>query len=46
MTSFDQFQRPTWAEINLDNLAANFNSVRRKVSPVARVLAVLKANAY
>jgi alanine racemase len=39
-------RRPTWAEIDLDNLAANFNRVRQRVSPVARVMAVLKANAY
>lgn len=39
-------RRPTWAEIDLDNLAANFNRVRQRVSPVARVMAVIKANAY
>ena len=38
--------RPTWAEIDLNNLAANFNRIRRRVTPVARVMAVLKANAY
>jgi alanine racemase len=38
--------RPTWAEIDLDNLVANFNRVRRLVTPAARVMAVLKANAY
>ncbi len=39
-------RRPTWAEIDLNNLAANFNRVRQRVSPVARVMAVVKANAY
>jgi alanine racemase len=39
-------RRPTWAEIDLNNLAANFNRIRRRVTPVARVMAVLKANAY
>ena len=39
-------RRPTWAEIDLDNLAANFNKVRNRVSPAARVMAVVKANAY
>ena len=39
-------RRPTWAEIDLNNLAANFNRVRERVSPVARVMAVIKANAY
>ena len=39
-------RRPTWAEIDFNNLAANFNRVRQRVSPVARVMAVVKANAY
>jgi alanine racemase len=39
-------RRPTWAEIDLNNLAANFNRVRQRVTPVARIMAVLKANAY
>ena len=39
-------RRPTWAEIDLNNLAANFNQVKQLVSPAARVMAVLKANAY
>ena len=39
-------RRPTWAEIDLNNLAANFNRVRERVSPVARVMAVIKGNAY
>jgi alanine racemase len=39
-------RRPTWAEIDLNNLAANFNRLRQRVTPAARVMAVLKANAY
>jgi alanine racemase len=39
-------RRPTWAEINLNNLASNFNQVKKHVSPAARVMAVIKANAY
>ena len=39
-------RRPTWAEIDLNNLASNFNRVRRRVTPAARVMAVVKANAY
>ena len=42
----DLVRRPTWAEINLENLAANFNQVKTLVSPAARVMAVVKANAY
>jgi len=39
-------RRPTWAEIDLNNLAANFNRIKQHVSPAARVMAVVKANAY
>ncbi|HJP91298.1 MAG TPA: alanine racemase [Pyrinomonadaceae bacterium] len=39
-------RRPTWAEIDLDKLASNFNQVKKLVSPSARVMAVVKANAY
>ena len=38
--------RPTWAEIHLDNLAANFKQIRNLVSPAARVMAIVKADAY
>jgi alanine racemase len=39
-------RRPTWAEIDLNHLAANFKQVKQRVGPVARVMAVVKANAY
>ena len=39
-------RRPTWAEIDRNNLAANFKRVKQRVTPAARVMAVLKANAY
>lgn len=38
--------RPTWAEIDLDALAANLHAVRRQVGPGVKVAAVVKANAY
>ncbi|HEU4712278.1 MAG TPA: alanine racemase [Pyrinomonadaceae bacterium] len=38
--------RPTWAEIHLDNLASNFKQIRSLVSPSARIMAVVKADAY
>jgi alanine racemase len=38
--------RPTWAEIDLDALAANFSLIKRKVGPSVRVMAVVKADAY
>jgi alanine racemase len=39
-------QRPTWAEINLDALAANFQTIRERVGPSVDVMAVIKADAY
>jgi alanine racemase len=39
-------RRPTWSEIDLDALAANFSLVRQRVGPEIGVLAVVKANAY
>jgi alanine racemase len=38
--------RPTWAEIDLGALAANFHVVRDRVHPDVKVMAVVKANAY
>ena len=38
--------RPTWAEIDLEALAANFHIVKEKVGPDVNVMAVVKANAY
>jgi len=51
MTSFPDPQpevprRPTWAEIDLNQLAANFNQIKNRVGSTARVMAVVKANAY
>ena len=39
-------RRPTWAEIDLNHLASNFKRVKQRVGPVARMMAVVKANAY
>src|SRR5205085_11788232 len=44
--SESQGQRPTWAEIDLDALAANLRTVRRVVGPAIKVMAVVKADAY
>ena len=38
-------QRPTWAEINLENLAHNFHSAKRFIGGV-KYMAVVKADAY
>lgn len=39
-------ERPTRAEIDLNQLAANFNQVKKRVGTTARIMAVVKANAY
>ncbi len=38
--------RPTWAEIDLDALAANLQTVRAIIGPAVKVMAVVKADAY
>lgn len=38
--------RPTWAEINLKNLAFNFHSVKKFVGENIKYMAVVKADAY
>lgn len=39
-------RRPTWADIDLDALGANFNAVRRTVGPGVKLMGVVKADAY
>lgn len=39
-------QRPTWAEINLDNLAFNFHSVKKFIGAETKYMAVVKADGY
>ena len=38
--------RPTWARINLKNLAYNFNQVKKSVSPETKIMVTVKADAY
>jgi alanine racemase len=38
--------RPTWAEINLDSLAANFHSIKQRVGEDVQVMPMVKADAY
>src|SRR5215213_119659 len=38
--------RPTWAEINLDNLAFNFRSAKNFIGADPKYMAVVKADAY
>lgn len=37
---------PIWAEIDLNAIVHNLNEVKRVIKPGARIMAVLKANAY
>ncbi|HYP29206.1 MAG TPA: alanine racemase [Blastocatellia bacterium] len=39
-------RRPTWAEINLENLAHNFRVTKAEVGPSVSVMPAVKANAY
>src|SRR5207253_7943831 len=39
-------RRPTWAEINLQALADNFQAVRERVHTQVKIMAVVKADAY
>ena len=38
--------RRTWAEIDLDALAHNYQQARRKIGPNVKYLGVVKADAY
>lgn len=38
--------RPAWAEIDLGAIAHNLREIRRITQPQARIMAVVKANAY
>ena len=39
-------KRPTWAEINLDNLVHNFRLMKSAAAPGGAILAAVKADAY
>lgn len=38
--------RRTWAEINLDNIEHNYNLIRKKANPKAKICCVIKADGY
>lgn len=38
--------RPTWAEINLGNLAHNFKQIKKILAPETKVMVTIKADAY
>lgn len=41
-----RFYRPTWAEINLGNLAHNFMQIKKLLAPKVKVMVCIKADAY
>lgn len=41
-----RYYRPTWAEIDLDNLAYNLKQVKKLLSPGTKVMVTVKADAY
>jgi len=38
--------RPTWAEINLKNLAYNYSRIKKKLPSTVKIMACVKADAY
>jgi alanine racemase len=38
--------RPTWAEINLDNLKHNFKQIKNLLAPKTKIMITVKADAY
>ncbi|MFH0763048.1 MAG: alanine racemase [Candidatus Omnitrophota bacterium] len=38
--------RPTWAEVNLNNLEFNLSQIKKMVSPRTKIMACVKADAY
>lgn len=41
-----RYYRPTWAEINLDNLEHNFSEIKKLVAPPVKIMVIVKADAY
>lgn len=46
MITSKHYLRPTWAEINLDNLKYNVKELKRIINKKTRICAVVKADAY
>lgn len=42
----ESIQKRTWAEVSLDNIAHNYNEIRKRLPEGCRFLAVVKTNAY
>ncbi len=41
-----RFYRPTWAEVNLNNLAYDFNQIKKLLAPKTKIMVCVKADAY
>ena len=41
-----RYYRPTWAEVNLANLAYNFQQIKKSLAPRVKVMVCVKADAY
>ena len=41
-----RFYRPTWAQINLNNLAHNFFTIKKHLAPGVKIIACVKSDAY
>jgi alanine racemase len=41
-----RYYRPTWAEINLGNLAYNFRQIKKMLEPQVKIMVTVKADAY
>lgn len=39
-------ERPTWAEVDLNTLAANYRTIRQRIGDAVDIMPMLKANAY
>lgn len=41
-----RYYRPTWAQVNLSNIAYNFKQIRKIVAPEVKIMVTVKADAY
>lgn len=41
-----RYYRPTWAEVNLDNLAHNFRQIKKLIADKVKIMVCVKADAY
>jgi len=46
MPNLNSIYRPTWAEVNLNNLTFNFKQIKKLIEPQTKVMACVKSDAY